>query len=127
MKKLMDFKEMEQKYNSGEDSLELTLEKWARIYVFLESAFSLEHFNEALQGAMVPLFLCIEYRDRCEFCPLYRVCERGRSEIFNKVVRVMQAYTIAGDILPKETLLGVVEHFLDELQKCQSEAGGRPC
>ena len=127
MKKLMDFKEMEQKYNSGEDSLELTLEKWIRIYEFLGTAFSLEHFNEALQAAMVPLFLCVEYRDRCEFCLLFRVCERGRSLVFNKVVRVMQAYTIAGDILPKETLLGVVGDFLDELHKCQNEACGKPC
>ena len=127
MKKLMDFKEMEQKYNSGEDSLELTIEKWIRILEFLESAFSLDHFNEALQAAMVPLFLCVEYRDRCDFCPLFRVCERGRSQIFNKVVRVMQAYTIAGDILPKETLLGVVENFVDELHKCQNESCGKPC
>ena len=127
MKKLMDFKEMEQKYNSGEDSLELTIEKWIRILEFLESAFSLDHFNEALQAAMVPLFLCVEYRDRCDFCPLFRVCERGRSQVFNKVVRVMQAYTIAGDILPKETLLGVVENFVDELHKCQNESCGKPC
>ncbi|MDX1778357.1 MAG: hypothetical protein R3339_05715 [Thermodesulfobacteriota bacterium] len=127
MKKLMDFKEMEQKYNSGEDSLELTIEKWIRILEFLETAFSLDHFNEALQAAMVPLFLCVEYRDRCDFCPLFRVCERGRSQIFNKVVRVMQAYTIAGDILPKETLLGVVENFVDELHKCQNESCGKPC
>jgi hypothetical protein len=127
MKKLMDFKEMEQKYNGGEDSLELTIEKWIRILEFLESAFSLDHFNEALQAAMVPLFLCVEYRDRCDFCPLFRVCERGRSQIFNKVVRVMQAYTIAGDILPKETLLGVVENFVDELHKCQNESCGKPC
>ena len=127
MKKLMDFKEMEQKYNSGEDSLELTIEKWIRILEFLESAFSLDHFNEALQAAMVPLFLCVEYRDRCDFCPLFRVCERGRSQIFNKVVRVMQAYTIAGYILPKETLLGVVENFVDELHKCQNESCGKPC
>ena len=127
MKKLMDFKEMEQKYNSGEDSLELTIEKWIRILEYLESAFSLDHFNEALQAAMVPLFLCVEYRDRCDFCPLFRVCERGRSQIFNKVVRVMQAYTIAGDILPKETLLGVVENFVDELHKCQNESCGKSC
>ena len=127
MKKLMDFKEMGQKYNGGEDSLELTIEKWIRILEFLDSAFSLDHFNEALQAAMVPLFLCVEYRDRCDFCPLFRVCERGRSQIFNKVVRVMQAYTIAGDILPKETLLGVVENFVDELHQCQNESGGKPC
>jgi hypothetical protein len=127
MKKLMDFNEMQLKYSGGEDSLELTLEKWTRIYAYLESAFTLDHFNEALHAAMVPLFLCVEYRDRCEFCPLYRVCEKGRSEIFNKVVRVMQSYTIAGDILPKEPLLGIVENFLDELEKCRAEAGGKPC
>jgi hypothetical protein len=127
MNKLMDFKEMEQKYNSGEDSLELTIEKWIRILEFLATAFSLDHFNEALQAAMVPLFLCVEYRDRCDFCPLFRVCEKGRSQIFNKVVRVMQAYTIAGDILPKETLLGVVENFVDELHKCQIESCGKSC
>lgn len=127
MKKLMDFNEMQLKYSSGEDSLELALEKWIRIYAYLESAFSLDHFNEALHAAMVPLFLCIEYRDRCELCPLYRVCKKGRSEIFNKVVRVMQSYTIAGDILPRETLLGVVANFLDELEKCRTEAGGKSC
>jgi hypothetical protein len=127
MKKLMDFNEMEQKYSSGEDSLELTLEKWTRIYTYLESAFSLEHFNEALHAAMVPLFLCVEYRGRCEMCPIYKICEKGRSEIFNKVVRIMQSYTIAGDILPKEPLLGIVENFLDELEKCRTEAGGKPC
>ena len=127
MKKLMDFKEMEQKYNSGEDSLELTIEKWIRILDFLDSAFSLDHFNEALQAAMVPLFLCVEYRDRCDFCPLFRVCERGRSQVFNKVVRVMQAYTVAGDILPKDTLIGVVENFVNELHKCQNESCGKPC
>ena len=127
MKKLMDFKEMEQKYHRGEDSLELTIEKWIRILEFLETAFSLDHFNEALHAAMVPLFLCVEYRDRCDFCPLFRVCERGRSQVFNKVVRVMQAYTIAGDVLPKETLLGVVENFVNELHKCQNESRGKPC
>ena len=127
MKKLMDFKEMEQKYHSGEDSLALTIENWVRILEFLETAFSLDHFNEALHAAMVPLFLCVEYRDRCDFCPLFRVCEKGRSQIFNKVVRIMQAYTIAGDILPKDTLLGVVENFVNELHKCQHESGGKPC
>jgi len=127
MQKLMDFREMEQKYSSGEDALELTIAKWIRIYEFLESAFTLEHFSEALQASIVPIFLCIEYRDRCEFCPLFRVCERGKSQIFNKVIRVLQSYTIAGDILPKEPLMGVVGSFVEELKKCKNDARGKAC
>ena len=127
MQKLMDFREMEQKYSSGEDALELTVVKWARIYEFLESAFTLEHFSEALQAAVVPIFLCVEYRDRCEFCPLFRVCERGRSQVFHKVIRVMQSYTIAGDILPREPLMGVIGNFLSELKKCKNDASGKAC
>ncbi len=84
MQKLMDFREMEQKYSGGEDALVLTVVKWSRIYEFLESAFTLEHFSEALQAAVVPIFLCVEYRDRCEFCPLFRVCERGKSQVFQQ-------------------------------------------
>ncbi|KPJ58273.1 MAG: hypothetical protein AMJ42_03575 [Deltaproteobacteria bacterium DG_8] len=121
----MDFKEMEKRYSDGEDSLDLTVEKWNRIYDYLESAFSLGHFTEALQASGVPIFLCIEYKDRCELCPLFRICERGKSEDFNKVIRVIQSYTIAGDILPKEPLLGVVKNFIEELKQCKSDARGK--
>lgn len=44
MQKLMDFKEMEQKYSSGEDAPELTISKWLRIYEFLDSAYPLSIF-----------------------------------------------------------------------------------
>ena len=125
MKKLMDFQEMENKYSNGEDSLELTLEKWTRIYEFLQSAFTLGHFDEALQAAVVPIFLCVEYRDRCEYCPLFMICRKGTSEEFNKVLRILQAYTVAGDMLPQEPLLGVVEIFLGELRMCRSDLKGK--
>ena len=116
---------MEKRYSGGEDSLELTVEKWTRIYEFLGSAFSIGHFSEVLQAAVVPLFLCVEYKDRCEFCPLFRVCKRGKSEEFNRVMRVMQAYVIAGDVLPKDPLLGIVGNFIEELKKCENDAKGR--
>jgi len=125
MKKMMNFKEMENRYSNGEDSLDLTIEKWNRIYDFLHSAFSLGHFAEALQAAVVPLFLCVEYRDRCEFCPLFRICQKGKSEEFDRMIRVLQSYNIAGDILPKEPLLGVVGNFLEELKKCQADVKGK--
>jgi len=125
MKKLMDFQEMEKKYSNGEDSLELTIEKWTRIYDFLQSAFTLGHFDEALQAAVVPIFLCVEYRDRCEYCPLLRICRKGTSEEFNKVLRILQSYNIAGDMLPIGPLMGVVEGFLEELKMCQSDVKGK--
>jgi len=116
---------MERRYSGGEDSMGLTVEKWTLIYEFLESAFTLGHFSEALQAAVVPIFLCVEYKDRCDFCPLFRLCGRGKSEDFNKVMRVMQAYIIAGDVLPKDTLRGVVGNFIEELKKCHDDARGR--
>jgi len=60
-------------------------------------------------------------------CPLFRICERGKSEDFSKVMRIMQSYTIAGDILPKDFILGVVENFIEELKKCKSDASGKAC
>jgi hypothetical protein len=39
----------------------------------------------------------------------------------------MQSYTIAGDILPREPLMGVIGNFLAELKKCQNEASGKAC
>ena len=125
MKKLMRFREMEERYSNGEDSLELTVEKWSRIYEYLDSAYTLLHFDEALKAAVIPIFLCVEYKDRCEMCPLYRICKRGKSEEFNKVMRAIQSYSIAGDILPKEPLLGIIEIFLEELKKCDSEVKGK--
>jgi len=123
----MDFREMEKRYSNDEDSLDLTVEKWTRIYKFLESSFSLEHFAEVLQAAVVPIFLCVEYKDRCEFCPLFRICKRGKSEEFNKVMRMIQSYTVAGDLLPKDPLLGVVGDFIKELKRCESDARGKAC
>ncbi|MEE9505147.1 MAG: hypothetical protein V3V90_08445 [Thermodesulfobacteriota bacterium] len=127
MNKLMDIKEMEKRYSGGEDSLDLTVEKWSRIHDFLETAFRLEHFMEVLNAAVVPIFLCVEYRDRCELCPLFRICERGKSEIFNKVMRVIQSYTIAGDLLPRDPLLGIMGNFVEELKRCKSDARGKAC
>lgn len=127
MNKLMDLKEMEKRYSGGEDSLDLTVEKWSRIHDFLETAFNLEHFIEVLQAAGIPIFLCVEYKDRCEFCPLFRVCERGQSEIFNKVMRIIQSYAIAGDLLPRDPLLGIIGNFVEELKKCESDARGKAC
>lgn len=40
-------------------------------------------------------------------------------------MRVMQAYVIAGDMLPKDPILGIVGNFIEELKKCENDAKGR--
>jgi hypothetical protein len=39
----------------------------------------------------------------------------------------MQSYTIAGDILPREPLMGVIGNFLTELNQCKNDASGKAC
>ena len=53
---LMTFEEMKSRYEEGEDSLDLALEKWERILKYSETVFHLSHFQEILQAAVVPIF-----------------------------------------------------------------------
>ena len=64
----MIFEEMKSKYEEGEDSLDLALEKWERILKYSETVFHLSHFQEILQVAVVPIFLCEEYSSQCQKC-----------------------------------------------------------
>ena len=47
----MTFEEMKNRYEEGEDSFDLVLEKWERILKYSETAFHLSHFQEILQAA----------------------------------------------------------------------------
>lgn len=117
----MNFEEMKRRYEGGEDSLELTLEKWERILKHSNSVFHLNHFQEVLRAAIVPVFLCTEYSNQCHICPIYNVCKQGNSEDWTNLMRVVQAYAIAGDILPKEPFLGQLEAFVNKLKTCREE------
>ncbi len=118
---LMTFDEMKKRYDEGEDSLELTLEKWLRIKQFSQQAFHLNHFQDILRAAVVPIFLCGEYINQCQLCPIYTVCKQGKSDEWITVMRVIQAYAIAGDILPKEPFVGHLEQFLEKINTCHQE------
>ena len=119
--RLMNFDEMKRRYRDGEDSLELTIEKWARIKQFSENAFLLIHFQDIYRAAVVPVFLCTEYINQCPLCPIYEVCKQGRSEQWVALMRVVQAYSLAGDLLPKEPFIGHIEKFLKKLKTCRAD------
>jgi len=118
----MTFDEMKKRYGAGEDSLELTLDKWGRIKQFSAKAFLISHYQDILRAAVVPIFLCTEYVNQCSLCPIYEVCKQGRSDEWVTVMRVIQAYAIAGDLLPKEPFMGHIEQFLEKINMCREEA-----
>jgi hypothetical protein len=122
---LMTFEEMRKRYGGGEDSLELTIEKWARIKQFSNKAFLISHFQDILRAAVVPIFLCTEYVNQCSLCPIYEVCKQGRSDEWITVMRVIQAYAIAGDLLPREPFMGHIEKFLKKINMCRESAAGK--
>ncbi len=118
---LMSFEEMKRRYDGGEDSLELTLEKWERILKHSNTIFHLNHYQDLLKAAIVPIFLCTEYANQCHMCPIFSVCKQGHSEHWIKLMRVVQAYAIAGDILPKDPLHGQIETFVKKLKLCRED------
>ena len=119
---LMTFDEMKRRYDQGEDSLELTLEKWGRILSFSKGVFHLSHYQDILKASIVPIFLCAEYANQCKMCPIYRLCLKGQSDDWITLMRVVQAYAIAGDHLPKEPLQGQLEVFVKKLLSCKEDA-----
>jgi hypothetical protein len=118
----MTFDEMKKRYNAGEDSLDLTLEKWEKILNFSKTIFHLSHYQEILKAAVVPVFLCTEYANQCHICPIFTVCKQGQSNDWNNIMKILQAYAIAGDLLPKETFSGQLETFVKKLQMCREES-----
>ncbi|MFC1591801.1 hypothetical protein ACFL43_04700 [Thermodesulfobacteriota bacterium] len=118
---LISFEEMKRRYDEGEDSLELTLEKWERILTFSKNIYHLGHFQEILKAAVVPIFLCTEYINQCRMCPIFGVCKKGHAEDWTNLMRVVQAYAIAGDLLPKDPLMGQIEVFVDKLHSCREQ------
>ncbi len=122
MGSLVTFQEIVARYEAGENAFDLTLEKWVRIRRSVENAFALQHFREILDGAVIKVPLCFEYKDNCSICPLYAICTRGQDGSFGKFVRALQAYCIAGDLLPKSSLLGLADQIISDLESCKMES-----
>ncbi len=119
---LICFNEMKERYKAGEDSLELTVQKWEQILKYSRTSFHLYHFQEILKASVVPIFLCTEYANQCPICPIFSLCSQGRAERWQRLLRVIQAYALAGDVLTRETLSGQIEEFVTALKHCRDEA-----
>lgn len=122
MGNLLTFKEIITRYKRGENAFDLTLEKWVRIRESLKDALTISHFKEILEAAVIKVPLCLENRDNCAICPLQTICSRGQEGSFGKFIRAIQAYSIARDILPKSTLLGLADQIISELESCKRES-----
>lgn len=125
MSQLMTVFEMQDRYQRKEDSFDLSVEKWIRIRQFLDTDLTLSDFKELFQAANVPIPFCFEYQTKdCQGCPLEEICGQGRGEKFVKVMRIIQAYVLAGDMLPKEPLISGIDDFLMELEMLRAKSKG---
>jgi len=80
MGSLVTYQEIVARYETWENAFDLTLEKWVRIRESLEKAFTLSHFKEILNAAVIKVPLFLEYRDNFVLCPLDGICGRGRRD-----------------------------------------------
>jgi hypothetical protein len=119
--KLLSFEETIRRYEGGENAFDLAIEKWARIREAIKSSYSLNHFALIMRGASVRIALCVEYNDNCFLCPLEKICSQEKEGLFSKIVRLLQAYCVAGDILPKSTLIDLVDQLIIELEQTKKE------
>jgi len=122
MGKLVTFREIVTRYEAGENAFDLTVEKWVRIREDLESALSLSEFWEILEAASIKVPLCLEYKDNCAMCPLWALCGKGQEGSFGKFIRAIQAYCIAGDLLPKSRVLALADQLISELKASKKES-----
>ena len=116
MVKLMTFEETIKRYEAGENAFDLAIEKWVRIKEAIKSAHTIQHFILIAQGATIKVALCVEYNDTCHLCPLEAVCNRETEGYFSTVMRAMQAYCMAGDILPPAPLINLVDQLITDLE-----------
>ncbi len=121
MVKLMSFEETIKRYEEGENAFDLAIEKWVRIKEAIQSAYNIQHFILIVRGASIKIALCVEFNDNCHLCPLEKLCNREKEGLFGKVMRLIQAYCIAGDILPRSTLFNLVDQLIAELEKTKEE------
>jgi hypothetical protein len=125
MGNLLTFQEMATRYEKGENAFDLTVEKWMRIREFIQTAFTTSQFDEVLQAAALKVPLCLEHQDNCGLCPLEAICSKGQEGSFMRFMRAIQAYCIAGDLLPKSSLLGLTDQIISELESCKRESRKR--
>lgn len=115
---LMTTQEMIERYQNGENPINLTIEKWERILNFARRISKQDELVTLYNAANVPIVpYCFQYQKiKCLGCPLESICSHGNGEKFNRVMRLIQAYILAGDVLPREFLISEIEEFLIDLK-----------
>ena len=116
MGNLVTFREIAARYERGENAFDLTLEKWVKIRDSLKHACTMSHYREILDAAVIKVLLCLEYQDNCGVCPLGAICSRAEEGSFNEFMQAMQAYCIAGELLPKSPLLALADQIISEME-----------
>ncbi len=128
MAQLMTISEMRDRYKKKEDPFDLTVEKWIRIRRFLDTASTVNDFNNLFQAANVAIPFCFEYQSRgCTGCPLEKMCGRGGGGRLLKVMRLLQIHVLAilaGNMLLKEPLFSEVDGILMELKTIKAKSSG---
>lgn len=126
MSQLMTFSEMQKRYQEREDPFDLTIEKWFRIQMFINTASSLRDFQQLYQAANVAVPFCFEYQIKaCSGCPLENICGRGRGGKLLRVMRLIQTRVwaiLAGNMLSKEPLISEIDSLLTELKELRRES-----
>jgi len=114
---LISFEEMRDRTLKGEDPFDLTIEKWMRIKRYVEEVTELSDFQCLPHAASLVVPFCFRYQVLlCKGCPLFSLCGAGRGERFLRVIRLIHAYGIAGDMLPKEILLAEIDEIIFEIE-----------
>jgi hypothetical protein len=122
---LMSSIEMQERYKKKEDPFDITLEKWLRIRNFVDTDLSLNDFRELFQAASMAVPFCFEYQmNNCVGCPIEIICGRGRGERLLRMMRLLQAYVLAGDILPIGPLISEIDDLLLELETLKAKHNG---
>jgi len=107
----MNREEMLRRLRAGEDPLDLSIEKWKDIVVYLQKIQSAKEFDESLEEGMRNCALCETFRD-CKGCPIFE--ETGTSDCKNTSYYDFQAAWDKNDLVG---MLSAAKRMLELLEK----------
>lgn len=116
---LMTLEEMQERFQKKDDPFDLTIEKWGRIRKFLDTTLTLDDFRKLFEASTVAVPFCFEFDVKhCVGCPLGEICGHGEEENKSqRLNRLIRAYALAGDMLPKQSLATQVDNFLEMIKQ----------
>jgi hypothetical protein len=120
MLKLLNLEEMERRHKQGEDPFDLAIEKWVRIRDFLRERKDPGRYQKAFQCGVTKVLFCLDYGDRCFYCPLEETCLDNES-LYYQVMQQLQLYSLAGSLLSGEPLIHLIESYIRDLENRRKE------